>query len=207
MIRYGRLVIVGPPSRSYTGFGRHVSVRCDCGVVRDAPLRAMKAGTLKSCGCLRGAVTAERNRRHATAGGEAVRRTPEYRSWSGMLERCNNPNSRDFPNYGARGIVVCERWRDFKLFLLDMGRKPSPDHSIDRIDNSLGYEPSNCRWATHGEQARNRRGNRLNSEAAKVLRHLWPISSPARRRALMGLFGISQATLSVVGRGLSWGGR
>ncbi len=85
----------------------------------------------------------------------------EYSSWHAMMSRCNNPHHTYFHRYGGRGIKVCKRWSSFVLFLRDMGRRPSPKHSIERIRNSRGYFPSNCRWATQREQCNNRLNNRL----------------------------------------------
>lgn len=85
----------------------------------------------------------------------------EYRVWRHIRTRCENERSPAFKDYGGRGIRVCDRWLDFVNFYDDMGPRPSPNHSIDRIDNSKGYEPSNCRWATSKEQQRNRRDNRV----------------------------------------------
>ena len=85
--------------------------------------------------------------------------TPEYRVWSAMIQRCTNPNVPKFKNYGARGIRVCERWLSVECFLADMGRRPSDSHSLDRIDNDGDYMPGNCRWATDGQQRRNRSDN------------------------------------------------
>lgn len=84
--------------------------------------------------------------------------TPEYKAWAGMRERCFNPDHHGYLNYGARGISVCDRWnQSFKTFLADMGRRPSSQHSLDRIDVDGNYEPDNCRWATAKEQVENRR--------------------------------------------------
>ncbi len=82
--------------------------------------------------------------------------SPEYKAWCAMNARCSNPNDRRYADYGARGITVCVRWRhDFSAFLADMGRRPGPGYSIDRINNDRGYSPSNCRWATTKQQNRN----------------------------------------------------
>jgi hypothetical protein len=85
-------------------------------------------------------------------------RKPEYATWVNMKQRCDNPAIRSYRWYGARGITVCARWRDsFENFLADMGQRPSPKHSIDRIDVNGNYEPNNCRWATKQEQIANMR--------------------------------------------------
>lgn len=87
-------------------------------------------------------------------------RTPTYRSWKTMRNRCNNPRTPDYAAYGGRGIKVCDRWGAFAAFLEDMGERPRGT-TVDRIENDRGYEPGNCRWANVYEQANNRRNNRM----------------------------------------------
>lgn len=90
----------------------------------------------------------------------ATFRSTEHRSWESARARCYNRNHNSYKYYGGRGITVCVEWqKDFKTFLKDMGKKPSPAHSLDRIDSSGNYEPSNCRWATRHEQQANMRSN------------------------------------------------
>ena len=88
-------------------------------------------------------------------------RHPLYSRWAGMIDRCTNPKHIYFHNYGGRGIVVCERWRDFALFILDMGSTFKPGLTLDRIDNDGNYCPENCRWATPKEQGNKSRINTI----------------------------------------------
>ena len=90
-------------------------------------------------------------------GARRGRTTPEFRVWLGMRNRCGNPHVKSYPDYGGRGIHVCDRWQLFENFFADMGPRPSSAHSINRINNNLGYEPSNCVWSTRSEQNRNKR--------------------------------------------------
>lgn len=86
---------------------------------------------------------------------------PEYKCWQQIKARCLNPNHKAYPDYGGRGITICDAWKDdFELFWGQVGPRPTPKHSLDRIDNNKGYEPGNVRWATKTEQNRNRRPNR-----------------------------------------------
>jgi hypothetical protein len=97
--------------------------------------------------------------------------TKEYHAWQNMRARCNNRSHINYKNYGGRGIKVCDAWnKSFMAFYKDMGDKPSETHSIDRIDNSKGYYPENCRWATNRQQVVNRRSNNNFKTSGIVLR-------------------------------------
>lgn len=124
--------------------------RCDCGTTTLLTSSSLRRGGTVSCGCYR------RNRKpwNKTHG---ERGTPENNSWRAMRQRCLNPNAIQYKYYGGRGITICKRWDNFASFLEDMGRKPTPRHSLDRIDNDGPYSPDNCQWSTHSEQVGNRR--------------------------------------------------
>lgn len=152
-LRFGRLT-VGDPVRG----GREVKwrCRCDCGQEALVAGHLLRSGDTSSCGCVRRAVTAEQGKKNLKHGHSLGRRSPEYRSWTAMWDRCSNPAGGNWPGYGGRGITVTDRWKDFEVFLADMGARPAGT-TLDRRDNSKGYEPDNCRWATADEQNGNRR--------------------------------------------------
>lgn len=88
--------------------------------------------------------------------------SPEYRTWSGMVDRCENPKNKSYPIYGGKGVRVSEEWRaDFSAFFRDMGQKPTPSHSIERINSGGNYEAGNCRWASRKEQGNNTSRNKI----------------------------------------------
>ena len=160
--RFGRLTVLeegeGVPSPG-NGTLRRALCRCDCGTEKLFYVGNLKKGASLSCGCRTREVNRDLRLRH----GESARKrvAPEYRVWSHIIGRCENPNDTAYHNYGGRGISVCRRWREsYEAFLSDVGRRPSDRHSIDRIDNDGDYKPGNVRWATSAQQMRNVRINR-----------------------------------------------
>ena len=150
--RYGLLMALKPTSEKRWGSVVWECL-CDCGNKKMATASSLRRGTPKSCGCA-AQTPPPVNVKHGMVG------HPLYKTWDGMMTRCYNENSKDFYLYGARGIQVCPRWHDPRNFAEDMGPRPA-GCTLDRIDNSRGYGPDNCRWATAMEQHANKRSNKL----------------------------------------------
>lgn len=145
--RFGRLVAIKDAGTTAAGKAEW-SCLCDCGTTKVVRGDSLRRGATRSCGS-----HTPRNRTHGMHG------TRIYRIWLGMVRRCSSPKATQWPNYGGRGIKVCERWRKFEGFYADMGPAYRDGLTIDRIDPDGNYEPGNCAWATDAQQRRGQRRN------------------------------------------------
>lgn len=206
---FGRLTVTsrGPN-------GKHGEVRwhcrCTCGNETLVYAGNLRSGDTRSCGCLSRELLVTRSTTHGAA--RVGAETPEYHAWHAMFQRCTNPHHASWEDYGGRGVTVCERWQSFENFIADMGPRPSPKHSLDRTNNDGNYEPSNCRWATWNEQARNRRSADLRGEQivtaklneAQVHQIVAMLASGQYQRTIAKLFSVTSSNISAIARGKSW---
>jgi hypothetical protein len=175
--KYGRLTVRELHSRR--GNKKLFFCVCDCGAERVVQDSNLRSGHTTSCGCRH---DEQRRLTHRTHG---QTKTAEHDIWVNIKQRCLNPSNPAFPRYGGRGITICPEWRDdFAAFFAHVGPRPSPDMSIDRIDNDRGYEPGNVRWATNSEQARNRRPLPRNGQKHELDGRWWTVQEIAKERGI-----------------------
>ena len=162
--RYGRLTLIEDSGQRSSSREHLWLARCDCGREKIVRPSALRYGRTASCGCLQAEANIAKARRSAEVRSAKMQLVHKHRStyssWQSMRDRCENPSSNDFPRYGGRGIKISQAWNCFEQFLRDMGERPK-GKTLDRIDVNGDYTPSNCRWATPKQQARNRANNRM----------------------------------------------
>jgi len=139
--------------------------QCDCGEFTEVERHNLKSGNTRWCKICSSKSKSKRFKKHGNSISRKEINPEGYRSyytWQAMKRRCFNKKDKRYSDYGGRGISVCDSWLEsYENFLDDMGYAPTDDHQIDRIDNNGDYEPSNCRWVTRTENARNKRSNRI----------------------------------------------
>ncbi|GAE32435.1 AP2 domain-containing protein [Alkalihalobacillus hemicellulosilyticus] len=159
--KFGRLTVI-----KREGSNKHKQAiwkcLCECGNETMVVASKLKSGYTQSCGCLQKERTSEASIIHGHS-----RKSPEYKIWATMLQRCDNQNYKDYEYYGGRGIRVCDCWKSFEKFIVDMGNRPSSNHTIERIDNDKDYNKSNCVWENRTVQSRNQRLRKDNTTGIK----------------------------------------
>jgi len=153
--RFGRLTIIKRTGLDETSkyYKPMVLCLCDCGKEIIKNLYDITSGHTKSCGCLR-----DEGRKPI----HGMTKSPEWNTWCHIKQRCYDKNAKDFKRYGGRGIKMCDKWlNSFEAFFSDMGHRPFPNYTIERINNNGNYEPKNCAWIHHDKQALNRRNNTI----------------------------------------------
>ena len=192
---FDRITVVDRSSNGKNGGARWDCV-CKCGNKTTVAGGDLRSGHTRSCGCFRVTNAIRRGKLGAT---HKMSKTPVYRVWSSMKSRCMNNRDKDYPNYGGRGIEVCERWlNSFECFVADMGT-PWKGMTIDRINTDGNYELKNCRWATRSDQSRNRRTNKLTIDQARAIRN-----DTRGMRDIAHSYDVSVVTVSNIKRNISW---
>jgi hypothetical protein len=155
--KIGRWKVIRRVENNKNGNSRY-ECECECGTIKPVDRSSLTSGESISCGCFQKEQAAERGRerwfKHGLCG------TPEYEAWRGIARRTTNPNDKAYKDYGARGITMSEEWRNsFEAFYRDMGPRPGPEYTLERVDNDGPYAKWNCEWKTQREQMRNTRRN------------------------------------------------
>lgn len=182
--RFDKLIVIGR-NKKIISRRAYWDCVCDCGVRTVVLGSNLRNGRSGSCGCRHKDIMSKMKSKHRH------HKSGTYCSWENMIQRCTNPNSPNYYNYGARGITVCDKWKVFENFLFDMGERPLGrlhQYSIDRIRNELGYQPGNCRWATNKIQMRNKRTNVFTEEKVQEVLNMY--SSGIKQIAIAKKFNV-----------------
>lgn len=192
--RFGRLVALERIAGTKNRHSRW-RCRCDCGAEAEVSISNLSRGQTRSCGCLYREETGNRFRTHGQSSSST------YGSWQMMWSRCTNPNFPGWRWYGGLGVLVCERWQNFVLFLADMGERPA-GLTIERVDANGNYEPSNCVWATRRTQRRNQRRKKL--DAAGVAEIKRRLRSGERPMDIARSVGVNSSMIGHIKSGRAW---
>jgi len=160
--RFGRLVVIKEARRK-----NKIALwecQCDCGKISIVYGGNLRMGYTASCGCYAIEIRSKNSKKHGMTNSKV------YRTWKHMRSRCENSNVERYPNYGGRGITICERWLTFENFFEDMGQPPTVKHTLGRKDNDGNYCPDNCRWETKLQQSQNTSRTKLDNDKVKFIR-------------------------------------